>query len=291
MEVYSSLPERTSRQTGALLPGCDCARCCWVSPCCASDAPLKGKTRANARAKKRPQTAMGFMNRAPLLRPGVFVLGEIAGPDCGFPAFRVALAPLGSGVKAGGRIVFPGLGVGLALILSLLVDSHLVALAAGTKAYGDKKSGAREGKLAGRRHDFARAAAAEGALVHLAAQAKSPRLRELRRAERAGVEAVAAADAQILVVQYHAFVGAVETVHRAHCHAGRVRAVHAGNRNRLLGAHDAVVDRHDAPAVHAPGNLVLLLAGGDTAVALDAALGVAQEFHSGHGCLLVLFPL
>src|SRR5689334_24482082 len=40
-----------------------------------------------------------------------------------------------------------------------------------------------------------RAAGAERALVHLAAQAEGARLRELRRAERAGVEAVAAADA------------------------------------------------------------------------------------------------
>src|SRR4029077_14879581 len=103
----------------------------------------------------------------------------------------------------------------------------------------------------------------------------------------AGVEAVAAADAQILVVQHHALVGAIEAIHRAHRHAGRVRAVHARHRDRFLGAHHAVVDGHDAPAVDPPGHLVLVLAGGDTAVSLDAALGVAQEFHSGHSCLLV----
>ncbi len=45
----------------------------------------------------------------------------------------------------------------------------------------------------------------------------------------------------------------------------------------------AVVERDDAAAVHAPGHLVLVLAGGDAAVALDAALGVAEEFHSRHG--------
>ena len=50
-----------------------------------------------------------------------------------------------------------------------------------------------------------RAAGAEGALVHLAAHAESAALRELRRAERAGVEAVAAADAEVLVVQHDAF--------------------------------------------------------------------------------------
>ena len=49
----------------------------------------------------------------------------------------------------------------------------------------------------------------------------------------------------------------------------------------------AVVDGHDAAAVHAPRHLVLVLAGGDAAVALDAALGIAQEFHSRHGCLLM----
>src|SRR5207249_7275879 len=116
-------------------------------------------------------------------------------------------------------------------------------------------------------------------------------LRELRRAERAGVEAIAATDAQVLVVQNHALVGAVETVDRAHRHARGVRAVHAGDRDRLLGADDAVVDGDHAAAVHAPGNLVLVLAGGHAAVALDAALGVAEEFHSGHGCLLFLFSL
>ena len=56
-------------------------------------------------------------------------------------------------------------------------------------------------------------------------------------------------------------------------------------RSTSLAEH-AVVDRHHAAPVHAPGHLVLVLAGGDAAVALDAALGVAQEFHSGHVCLL-----
>mgnify|MGYP003693834719 CR=1 FL=1 len=48
-------------------------------------------------------------------------------------------------------------------------------------------------------------------------------------------------------------------------------------------AHHAVVDGDDAAAVHAPRHLVLVLAGGDAAVALDAALGVTQKFHSRHG--------
>src|SRR5712691_11954650 len=108
-EVYSSFPERTSRQPGALLPGCDCARCCWFSSCCcATEVLTSGRTRASTTAKKRPQTANGLMSRTPLFRPGVFVLGEIARLDCGFPADLVALAPRRGGVNARGRVVLPG---------------------------------------------------------------------------------------------------------------------------------------------------------------------------------------
>src|SRR5882672_12441597 len=46
-----------------------------------------------------------------------------------------------------------------------------------------------------------RTAGAEGALVHLAARTEVADLRILRRAERACVEAIAAADAQVLGVQ------------------------------------------------------------------------------------------
>src|SRR6185295_4115292 len=103
--------------------------------------------------------------------------------------------------------------------------------------------------------------------------------RELRRPERAGIRAVAAADAHVLVVQHHAFLGAVEAVDRAHRHAGRVGAVHAGDGDAAL-AGDAVVERDDAPAIHAPWDVVLGLAGRDAAVALDAAFRVADELHS-----------
>src|SRR2546426_8954548 len=88
--------------------------------------------------------------------------------------------------------------------------------------------------------------------------------------------------------QHHAVLGLVEAVDRAHRHARRIRAVHAGHRDRFLGAHYAVIDGHHAAAVDAPRHFVLLLARGDAAVALDAALGVAQEFHSCHGGLLML---
>src|ERR1044071_8251354 len=84
-------------------------------------------------------------------------------------------------------------------------------------------------------------------------------------------------------MQHDAVVGLVAAVDRADRHAGRVGAVHAGHRDRLLGADHAVVQRDHAAAVHAPRHLVLVLARSHAAVALDAALGVTEEFHSGHG--------
>src|SRR5262249_57622748 len=85
--------------------------------------------------------------------------------------------------------------------------------------------------------------------------------------------------------------GGVEAVHRAHRRAGRVGAVHAGHGDRAL-AGLAVIDGDDAAAIDAPGHLVLVLAGGDAGVALDATIGVAEEFHTGHGrCSLCRFDL
>src|SRR3974377_750790 len=104
----------------------------------------------------------------------------------------------------------------------------------------------------------------------------------LRRAERAGVEAVTAADAQILGVQYHRICRRVKAVARTDCRAGGVSAVHAGHRYRAL-AWLAVVERDHAPAVDAPGHLVFVLARGAASVALDATLGGAEEFHTCHG--------
>src|SRR5207237_263821 len=72
-----------------------------------------------------------------------------------------------------------------------------------------------------------------------------------------------------------------EAVDRAYRGAGRVGAVHAGHRDRAL-AGFAVVDRDDAAAVDAPRHLVLVLAGRDAGVALDAAVGIAEEFHPRH---------
>src|SRR5262249_10211094 len=82
--------------------------------------------------------------------------------------------------------------------------------------------------------------------------------------------------------QHDTFLGTIEAIDRAHRHARRVGAVHARDRDRALAGH-AVVDRDHAAAIHAPGDVVLLLARRDAAVALDAALGIAETFHSGHG--------
>src|SRR5207244_4175475 len=125
------------------------------------------------------------------------------------------------------------------------------------------------------------AAGAIGALVHLAARAEVAELGILRRAERAGVEAITAADAQILRMQDDAVVGRENAPDRADRRAGSVGAVHAGHGHRAL-AWLAVVDGDDAPSIDAPRHLVLVLAGGDAGVALDAAVGVAEKFHPRH---------
>src|SRR5690606_37716947 len=119
-----------------------------------------------------------------------------------------------------------------------------------------------------------RAACTVGALIHFSARAEVRRLRILRCAERAGVEAVAAPDADVLVVEDDADLGLVDALDRADCDARRIRAVHAGDRDRLL-AGLAVVQCHEAAAVDAPGHVVLVLAGGGASVAFDAALRVA----------------
>ena len=70
--------------------------------------------------------------------------------------------------------------------------------------------------------------------VPICALAEHALLRELRRTERAGIEAVTAADTDILVVQHNTVVGVIEAVDRADGNAGRVCAVHAGDRHGAL---------------------------------------------------------
>src|SRR5690606_14611130 len=100
-------------------------------------------------------------------------------------------------------------------------------------------------------------------------------------AKRAGIAAIAATDAHVLVMQHHTLFGAVETVDGADGHTRRVATVHAGHRDGLFTGH-TVVERHDAAAVDAPRDFMLVLAGGHTTVAFDAALCIADEFHSCH---------
>src|SRR4029079_745748 len=127
-----------------------------------------------------------------------------------------------------------------------------------------------------------RAAGTEGALVHLATRPEVTDLRILRRAEWASVEAVTAPDAEIFRVQHHRVRRGVEAVYGAYRRAGRIGAVHAGHGDRPL-ARFAVIKCDDAPTVDAPGHFVFVLAGRDAGVAFDAAVGVAEEFHSRHG--------
>src|SRR3982074_279732 len=79
-----------------------------------------------------------------------------------------------------------------------------------------------------------------------------------------------------------AVIGRENARHRAARRARSVGAVHAGHRDRTL-SWLAVIDGEDAPAVDAPRHLVLVLAGGDAGVAFDAAVGVAEKLHPGHG--------
>src|SRR3546814_19355697 len=62
---------------------------------------------------------------------------------------------------------------------------------------------------------------AESAFVHFAARAEIAGARILRCSERAGVEAVAAADTEILRMQHHGVLRGVEAVDRADRRAGR----------------------------------------------------------------------
>src|SRR5215813_15434902 len=157
------------------------------------------------------------------------------------PALLLFASPLrGDGLLVGG-LPAPGTRAVAALDHPLLVDLRDHLAVAGEQRLGRAHLGAQRQLAVGQAVRAValilgegavdlRAAGAEGALVHLAARAEVADLRILRRAERAGVEAVAAADAEILRVQHDAVRGRVEAVDRAHRRAGRVGAVHAGHR-------------------------------------------------------------
>src|SRR5258708_6894741 len=189
----------------------------------------------------------------------------------------------------------PGAGAIAALRHPLLVDLGDDRAVAGEERFGGAHLGAERqlalaetvraifGVFRGAARGFRPAAAgAVGAFVHLATGAEIADPRILRRPEGTGIEAVAAADAQILVVEDDPVFRREDAFGRADRRAGGVGAMHAGHGDRTF-AGLAVVDGDDPPAVDAPGDLVLVLAGGDAGVAIDAALGVAEEFHSPHG--------
>src|ERR1700730_2045310 len=95
------------------------------------------------------------------------------------------------------------------------------------------------------------AACAIGALVHLAARSEVADHGILRCAERAGVEAIAAADAQILGVEDDTLICRENAAHGTHGRTRRVGAVHACHGNRAL-AGLSVVEGDNAPAVDPP---------------------------------------
>src|SRR6201991_1267547 len=144
-----------------------------------------------------------------------------------------------------GRLPAPGAGTVAALGHPLLVDLRDDLAVAGEQRFGRAHLGAERQLAFGQTIGAVlfvprlaavglRAAGAEGALVHLAARAEVADLRILRRAERTGVEAIAAADAEVLGVQHPGVGRGVEAVHRAHRRTRRVGAVHAGQRDRTL---------------------------------------------------------
>jgi hypothetical protein len=83
-------------------------------------------------------------------------------------------------------------------------------------------------------------------------------------------------------MQHHGIGRRIKAIDRTNGCAWRVRAVHAGHGYGAF-ARLSVIQRDDAAAVYAPGNLVLVLARGDAGVAFDATIGVAKKFHARHG--------
>src|SRR5262249_51259424 len=126
-----------------------------------------------------------------------------------------------------GRLPAPGAGAIAALGDAVLVDLRDDVAVAREQRLGRAHLGAQR-ELAvckpvgaifgvlGLRAVLFRTARAVGAFVHLAARAEIANARILRGAERTGVEAIAAADAEILGVQHHAVGGGVEAIHRTH---------------------------------------------------------------------------
>src|SRR5260370_27393320 len=127
---------------------------------------------------------------------------------------------------------------------------------------------------------YLRPARAKSVFIHFPARAEIAHLGILRRAERARVETITAANALILGMQHDAIRGRVNALDRTNRLAGRIGAVHTGHGHRTL-ARLAVIDRDNAPAIEPPRHLVFVLAGGRASVALDGTVGVAKQINPG----------
>src|SRR5205814_8571101 len=132
-----------------------------------------------------------------------------------------------------GALPAPGAGAVAALGDALLVDLRDDLAVAGQQRLGRAHLGAQRqlafGETVGAvflvfRHAAVglRPAGAERAFVHLAARAEIADAGILRRAERAGVEAIAAADADVLRMQHHPVGRGVEGIDRTDRLARRV---------------------------------------------------------------------
>src|SRR5262249_34104984 len=154
MVVKFSWPLRTSRHTGALLPGwvawrfcCSCTFDGSAAPGCAAGCaearPVQSESPTTRQSLERidirPPTL--FLTDALLADPLVLVLGELPVLDLLFPARAIPLVPLAAAQLRDRRIVVPGPPVGLALVLALLVDDDLRLLAAGAYTHGEKSGG------------------------------------------------------------------------------------------------------------------------------------------------------
>jgi len=71
----------------------------------------------------------------------------------------------------------------------------------------------------------------------------------LWRAKWASIGAIRATDASVLIVQHNTFVGAVETIYWANCHARCVSTVHTGYRDGFLRPDYAIIDGYHSAAL------------------------------------------
>src|SRR6185437_5954217 len=139
----------------------------------------------------------------------------------------------GRDVLAIGGLPAPGAGAVAALGYPLLIDLRDDVAVAGKQRLGRAHLGAQRQLAFGQPIGAVflvlglaavglRATGAEGALVHLATRAEVADLGILRRAERTGVEAITATDADVLGVQDDRVNGRVEGVDRTDRRAGCV---------------------------------------------------------------------